>query len=130
MSRNLKLTVGQKVAVKIEDNSNASRYVDMSLENMDKWCFEGEVTKVGRKYITVKFMTYKEEQFSIEDNYRQKYTWGGADYKLYLSKEEAIEEIEAEIFYRQVKYEFDSYKNNSKFTLDQLKRIKNIIKEE
>ena len=130
MNRNLKLNVGQKVAVKIEDNSNASRYIDMSLENIDSWCFEGEVTKVGRKYITVKFRTYKEEQFSIEDDYRQKYTSGGADYKLYLFKEEVIEEREADAIYYQIKREFDYYRNNSKFTLNQLIRIKSIIEEE
>ena len=129
MSRNLKLTVGQKVVVKIEDNSNASRYVDMSLENIDNWCFEGEVTKVGRKYITVKFRTYKEEQFSIEDDYRQKYNCGGADYKLYLSKDEVVEEKEAEEIYSQIRHKFSAYKN-SEYTLEQLKRIKSIIGEE
>lgn len=106
MARVLKLTVGQKVAVKIEDNSNASRYTDMSLENIDNWCFEGEVIKVGRKY-----------------------TSGGADYKLYLSREEVIEEKEANEIYRQIKHEFDGYKND-KYTLDQLKRIKSIVEEE
>lgn len=51
MDRKLKLKVGQKIVVKIEEMNNAARYLDMSLNNINKWCFDGEVTKIGRKYI-------------------------------------------------------------------------------
>ena len=127
MDRKLNLQVGQPVAIKIEEMSNASRRVDMSLENIDEWCFDGEITKIGRKYITVKFKGY-EDQFSIEYDYRQKYTYGGADYKLYLSKEDVIKEKKADDLYYGIKSKFSSYKN-SVFTLDQLERITKIIEE-
>lgn len=131
MDRKLKLKVGQKVVVKIEEMSNAARNLGlegMTLDNIDKWCVNGEVTKIGRKYITVKFNKWNEEQFSIEDDYRQKYTLGGANYKLYLNKEEIINDFKANKIYVSIQYYFSSYKN-SRFTLDQLKRIKEIIDE-
>ena len=129
MNRKLDLKVGQKVTVKIEPMSNASRYVDMSLENIDDWCFEGEVTKVTNKYITVKFKC-DEEKFSVEDDYRQKTIYGGADYKLYLNRQEVIDEKEANDIYYFIRYKFDGYGcNNNKFTLNQLRRIRDIIKE-
>lgn len=36
-----KLQVGQKVVVKIEETSNASRGLRMTLDNIDEWCFDG-----------------------------------------------------------------------------------------
>lgn len=130
MGRKLELKVGQKVAVRIIGGSNASRYENMSLENIDNWCFDGEVIKIGRKYVTVKFNNWQEYQFEIEGDYRNKYTAGGADYQLYLSKEEIIEEKESDDLYRDMQTRFSSYGgNNGKFTLDQLKRIMSIINE-
>lgn len=126
MDRKFNLTVGQEVVVRIEEMSNASRGLDMSLENIDEWCFDGEVTKKGRKYITVKFGKWREEQFSVEDNYRNKYTIGGADYKLYLCKEEILKEIVADTLYDRIKSKFSGYKN-SEYTLEQLNKIKDII---
>jgi hypothetical protein len=129
MDRKLDLAVGQKVAVKIEEGSNASRYKNMSLENINEWCFDGEVTKVGRRYITVKFGGWYEEQFEIDSDYRQKYTIGGSDYKLYLNRDEIMEEKEAENLYSNIKNNFNSWKNNNNYSLEQLKRIKAIIDE-
>jgi hypothetical protein len=130
MSRKLDFKVGQKVAVKIITGSNASRHINMSLNNIDEWCFDGEVTKVGRKYITAKFNKWQEYQFDIDNDYTNKYTASGSDYQLYLSKEKIIEEKEANDLYRDIQTQFSGYSgNNSKFTLDQLKRIMSIIKE-
>jgi hypothetical protein len=129
MDRKLDLKVGQSVVIKVEEASNASRRVNMSLANIDEWCFDGEVTKVGRKYITVKFKGYKEEQFVAEDDYRQKYTAGGADYKLYLTKQDVIDEKEANNLYSDIRTKFGGFRNNNQFTLDQLQRITNIINE-
>lgn len=131
MERKLNLKKGDKCIVAIEENSNASRSMDMSLDNIEKWTYKGEVVSVGRKYITVKFGRWNEtEKFVIEDNYRRKYDCGTADYELYLSKEEIIEKRESEDIYYWIKCKFDSYKNNGKYSLDQLKRIKKIIEEE
>lgn len=53
-----------------------------------------------------------------------------SDYKLYLNKEEVIEEIKAESLYSELQKQFGGCgKNNNKFTLDQLKRIKEIVDE-
>lgn len=128
--RKLDLKLNQEVVVKIIKGSNVSRNKDMSLENIDNWCYKGIVTKIGRKYITVKWDKWSEVQFDKESDYRNK-TEGSCDYKLYLSKEEIIEEHEADKLYKNIrdKY-FDRYGgNNGKFTLDQLKRFMEIIKE-
>jgi hypothetical protein len=127
MDRKLNLEVGQKVAVVIEKMSNASRGLNMTLDNIDKWCFDGEVTKVGRKYVTVKFNNY-EDTFEVDNDYRQKYKRGGADYKLYLSKDEVINIEKADDLHYEIKSKFSGY-GNTEFTLDQLERIYSIIKE-
>jgi hypothetical protein len=130
MSRKLDLKAGQEVAVKIITGSNASRRTNMGLSNIDEWCFDGKVVKVGRKYITVNFNEYQECQFDIESDYRNKYTAGGADYQLYSSKEEIIEEKESDDLYRDIQTQFSSHGgNNGKFTLSQLKRIISIVSE-
>lgn len=127
MDRKLDLKVGQEVAVKIENTSNASRYVDMGIDNIDKWCFDGIVTKVGKKYITVKFDGW-EKQFVVEDDYREKWTAGGADYKLYLNKQEVIDEYESNWLYSKIQDNLSGYIKPN-LSLNQLKRIWDIIQE-
>lgn len=118
MDRKLDLKVGQEVVVKIIEGSNASRREGMTIDNIDSWCFGGEVTKVGRKYITVKFNKWKEYQFEIESDYRNKYTAGGADYQLYLNKQEVIDEKEAEDLFNELRNYFGGWgKNANKFSL-------------
>lgn len=130
-----KMTVGQEIWVKIEEHSNAARYINSS--NIEEWIYQGEIVKIGRKYVTVKFGRYDdgkinyyhEEKFNVEDDYRQVWTAGGADYKLYLTKQDILDEIESDKLYSQIKSEFSGFKNNNKFTLDQLRKIKAIIEE-
>lgn len=62
----------------------------MSLENIDNWTYIGEVVTVSKKYITVKFNYNFVEKFVIEDEYRNKYNCGSADWQLFNSKEEVI----------------------------------------
>ena len=127
MDRVLNLKKGDKCIVAIEKCSNASRYVDMSLENIDNWTYEGTVVTVGRKYITVGFNGW-EDKFTIDDDYRQKYTCGGADYKLYKDKQEVIDTIKRNILLYNLFGSHRPAKINN-LTLDQLKRINAIIEE-
>lgn len=46
---------GDKVIVAIVGRSNASRYRDMNIKNINEWTFEGEVISSGKKYVTVEF---------------------------------------------------------------------------
>jgi len=130
MARKLDLKVDQKVIVKIIDGSYYSKNKDMSLKNINEWCYDGEVTKIGRKYITVKWNEIYEYQFSKEDNYRDK-TDCSYNYQLYLNKEEIIEEEKAEGLYRNIRNTyFERYScNNGRFTVNQLEGIMNIINE-
>jgi hypothetical protein len=125
MNRKFDLKVNQVVFVKIEKGSNAARRMDMTLDNIDEWCFSGIVSKVGKKYMAIDIENIGLEQFSIEDDYKQKYTRGGADYKLYLTKEDAIEEVERDILYSNISREFSGYEN--KFSVGQLRKINDII---
>jgi len=130
MDRKLDLKVGQEVVVRIIVGSNASRREKMTLDNIDNWCFAGEVTKIGRKYITAKFNNWQEYQFEIESDYRNKYTYGGADYQLYLSKDEVVKEMEAEELFSELRNHFGGWgKNANKFSLNQLQRIISIVNE-
>ncbi len=130
MDKSIKLNVGQKVAVRIVDRSNASRGMNMTLDNIETWCFDGEVVKAGRKYVTVTFNKYLRypitEQFEIDQNYRQKYTCGSEDYCLYLNKEIVIEMFKAKRLYLEIKERyFSNYFTN--LILNLLERIKSII---
>jgi len=128
MSRKLNLKKGQKVVVRYI-NDKLRGIPDKSINGIDRWAVSGEATKVGRKYIYVKIGSYNEQQFDIEDDYRQKTNIGSPDYKLYTSKEEILAEIKAEELYTDVKRYFSSWSNDNKFTLDQLERVKDIVKE-
>lgn len=127
MDSKLNLKVGQEVAIKVEEMSSIARRTDMSIENIDNWCFAGTVTKVTKKYITVKFNII-EKQFTIEDDYREKYTRGLADYKLYESKQDVIDEYESKRLHSMIRSKFSSF-DDLDLTLVQLKRIQAIIEE-
>lgn len=129
MERALNLKKGDKCIVAIERGSNASRYYDMHLNNIDEWTFEGIVKSAGKKYITVEFKN-DTRKFCIEDNYREQYRVGGADYCLYKNKEEVFNTIKRENLLNEL---FGSSFNRSarvkNLTLDQLERINAIIEE-
>lgn len=66
---------------------NAARYCKPGIENhIQEW----EVKTVGSKYITAvnKKCSFREAKFSIENDFRQVYERGTADYILFLTKEE------------------------------------------
>lgn len=128
MDRKLHLKKGQKVVVRYI-NDKLRGIPDTSINGIANWTTSGEATKVGRKYIYVKIGSYNEQQFDIEDDYRQKTNIGSPDYKLYTSKEEILAEIKTEDLYTDIKRYFSSWSNSNKFTLNQLERIKDIVKE-
>jgi hypothetical protein len=108
------MKIGQEVY--LERMGNAARYSNEPIAT--------EITKIGRKYITVAFNDYK---FFIEDNEQFSPVYS-ADYKLYYSLEELSEKIEKRKLDSEVRQQFQ-YWGESAFTLDQLKRIKSIIEE-
>lgn len=91
---------------------------------------EGIVKSVGSKYITISGGRWGEYKFEIDNDFRQYYTMGGADYALYLTKQQIEDENEMEEIVGLIKSCFPQYTNKqSKLSLDQLKRIKLIIEE-
>lgn len=116
---------GDEVIVAIIKGSNASRYKNMSIENIKEWTYNGEVVSSGRKYVTVKF-GYHVEKFEVENNYLQKYTCGGADYKLYKSIEDILCEREQEELYDYLRSKFSMW-SNPNISLDALRQIRNLI---
>jgi hypothetical protein len=127
LNRKLDLIKGQEVFIKIEKGSNAARRVDLSLDNIDEWVFSGAVVSIGRKYVTVKFKSGIEDKFEIDNDYKQHYAYGGADYKLYTSIQDIKDEKEFEDLYNYIKNEFIGQPDSNKYTLEKLKRIKEII---
>lgn len=129
MSRDLgKFKIGQEVWLKIENDSYLARHLDHS--NIAEWIRKGKVIKIGRKYIYVEVdnnITHV-EKFSKEDDYRSFYDYGGADYQLYLTKQDILDEVESDNLYYTIKYSFNLYEKNT-FTLDQLRKIHEIIKD-
>lgn len=124
-------SIGQKVYLKIIKGSNAARRINKDeSETSESWIKEKVVTKIGKKYITVgnnTGSTYGEEKFDITQDFRHYYTIGSADYKLYLSKDEILEDMECEKLYNDIKNLFSSYDNNRKYTLKQLQKVKELL---
>lgn len=129
--RKLDLKKGDKVVLTIERGSNASRRVNMSLENISEWTLTGEVITVGRKYITVKLNTSWEqiEKFEVEFDYRQKVSCGSSDYKLYVSLEDIINERKAEKICDKLRSIFSSW-NKPNISLSTLEKIEEMIDNE
>ena len=129
--RKLDLKKGDTVVLAIERGSNASRRVNMSLENISEWTLTGEVVIVGRKYITVKLNTSWEqtEKFEVEFDYRQKAWCGSSDYKLYTSLEEIINERKAERICDKLQHIFRGW-SRPKISLSTLEKIEELIDNE
>lgn len=117
---------GDEVVVAIEERSNAARGKDLSLSNIDKWTYNGIVTSVGRKYITVKLGKSWEEKFVIENDYLQKWEYGSADYKLYRNIDDILNRRKSQELYNIVKRKFNSYANPG-MSIEQLEQILNIL---
>ncbi|MGL6184802.1 MAG: hypothetical protein ACRC1T_05425 [Clostridium chrysemydis] len=126
MDRKLNLKKGDKCIMAIVEMSNASRRVNMRLENIKEWTWEVEVVSVGRKYITVKRNSY-EYKFDMENNYYEKSIYS-PDYILYQNIKEIYEEKEAEAINDYIGSKIGQY-GKPRLSLDKLKRIKNIIDE-
>lgn len=126
MNRILNLKKGDPCIVAIEEGSNAARYKDMSIENIEKWTYNGEVISLGRKYVTVSFGCHT-EKFEIDNDYRQKYVAGGSDYRLYEGLNEVYEDRENEGLWIDVRNFFSSY-GKAKLPLEKTKEVLELIK--
>jgi tRNA U34 5-carboxymethylaminomethyl modifying enzyme MnmG/GidA len=120
---NKELTVGQRVYL-LRVGNNARYYKG---EPIEKLIEEVEIAKVGRKYIEIKF----DERFSTvkfnKEDLRQ-VTEYSADWKLYLSKQDIFNEKESEDLSWKIRQFFD-YGASSKLTLEQLRKINDIIED-
>ena len=120
----MKLEVGQKVFLK--PINNQARYIkDDILNNIEEY----EIKKVGRKYFEVwqEQREYNTLKFEIEDKSQ------GINYSrnwiLYFSVQEIIDEIEADKLTSKIRDLIGQY-GKINLSLNQLKRITDIIKEE
>ena len=114
------LKVGQIVFLK--PVGNAARYVrDDILNNL----IETEITKIGRKYFYVS--KFRDKKFSLE-NMADKLDYGyRRDYEVYTDIQDIKDEIEIARLNSEIKKTFDNWRSG--LTLEQLRRIKNIIEE-
>lgn len=133
MNRILKFKKGDKCII-ADCGVNISRrkgYKNRTLKNIEVWTKEAVITSVGKKYIKAKEANSNfEKVFVIEDNYREKYTYGCADYILYESIESIKEEIEFENCIDIIRTTFSGYGYNiDEIDLEKAKRIINIINE-
>lgn len=129
-NRVLNLKKGDKCIVAVEKGSNMARYYNkIEFNNIDEWTYEGIVTISNKNYITVDFG--KDIcKFTVDDDYRQKYRSGGADYKLYKDKEEIYETFRKEELLSDLfGLSFNRPNKIKTLTLEQLERINSIIEE-
>ena len=110
----MKIQVGQKVYLKPIGNK-----VRIS-QNIR----ESEIEKIGKKYFYLK--GFNREKFSMEDMMNvSNYV---SDWKVYLSIQEIEYEKEYNQLFENIRKTFDHW-SGVNFTLDQLRRIKEIIDE-
>lgn len=129
--RILDLKKDDECIVAVEERSNESRHRDMSIENIDNWTYKGIVTKVTKKYITVEYKIHgvtQVDKFSIENNYKRKYTYGTADFELYKDLQEIKDIKEADRLRDKIfgcSYDRREFVNN--LSLEKLREINSII---
>ncbi|MEC4565390.1 hypothetical protein L8C07_05485 [Paenibacillus sp. CMAA1739] len=109
------MNIGDKVYLKAVGNM-AVKYKDQLLIK------ETKITKVGRKYFEVDGVKFKMENKEQETG---GYT---ADWKLYFSKQEILDEQEFQKLESDIRSKFNAF-GKLDLTLDQLKRINEIINE-
>lgn len=112
------------VAVYINVDNYECLNMKVALDNVDEWCFDGEVMSVGRKYITVKFKDMC-KKFDINNYYRSLFKVGEESYSLCDSKEWIIEQILRVEILLELNEFFSKIDNN--ISLDKLRLIKQII---
>lgn len=96
MDRKLDIKKGDIVFVKTSGGSNASRYYKpFSPETWDEWVREEEVISIGKKYVTVGGKEkWIKTRYVIENDYKEYYTCGTSNSKLYVSRQEIIDKWE------------------------------------
>ena len=122
-------TKGQIVYMFIIPGSNAYRYVkDKAFESR---IIPAAVVSVGNKYISVKpdKWTWGNVIRFHADDFSQVYDVGGADYQIFLSEQDIYDYQEAEDIYNFIKFSFSDFKNQDKYSLSQLRRVREILKE-
>jgi hypothetical protein len=122
MSNKDKLSVGLKVYLK--PVNNAARYGDKELR-------EQVIKKIGKKYFFVGTEESNNERFwhkfDIEE--LNEVTNYSADWQFYFTKQDYLDDIEFNNLSNEIRGKFGSYGRLDDLTLDQLRRIKEIINE-
>ena len=106
---------------------NAARYTKTLEERIQEW----KVVSVGRKYITCrdKNCSWREAKFDIDDDFRHVYKYGTADYILYLSKEDILNEIYKNTLISNIVYTVMYNRSRiRKMSVDDLEVINDILK--
>ena len=107
-----------------EDGENTKRR--LRGEPLENKIIETTIIKIGRKYLTVNTGT----QFDKTINYREKTNYC-EDYYLYAEKQDIYDLVEKEnllhLIYKKV--DLYNYSNKNNISLDQLRRIKEILDE-
>lgn len=115
-------TKGQKVYLYLVGNS--VRYAKTKEDRI----VEAEVISVGRKYITVRRMHY-DIRFDINNNFRHVYEYGGADYILFLTKQDiyAMLERKEKLTYIKNFFRTENSGMHDKLSRDELNTIVDIL---
>ena len=118
-----RIKAGTKCYLKAQGNEAQRR----KGKPIDELIFEAAIIKVGKKYFTVKCgcrdIKYSLEDFTEVTNYC-------SDWKFYFSKQDILDEMEIDNLERDIRNRFSGYgKNSSKLSLNQLRRITDIINE-
>lgn len=134
-NKNLVCNVGDTVYLRILEHSNAARQYHCTMSKSstadvipESWVKAAQVTKIGRKYITVRFGAC-DLQFDKENGAHNAGSYS-PEYTLFCSMEEALDDVRTSVLKYAVKNHFDKMflaGRDAAMGLSQLEEIASII---
>ena len=124
---------GQTVYLLVIEGSNAYRISGYEKRPFEERIKEAPVVSVGSKYITVEIgnIVASQIKFNIENNFNQEVDAGGRNYDIFLNRQDVYDYQEKKDLIKEIRDAFNSslWFDHSKYSLDQLRRIKAILNE-
>jgi hypothetical protein len=111
---------GERVYLLIIPLSNAARHIQ-NKEDIESWIIETTIVSIGKRYISVE---YQGEKFDTTNEWRHYHLYGGENYILVKTKQEAYDKMLADRLYKKLKSYFGY---SCQLSLEQLKAIYEIL---
>jgi len=97
---------------------------EVSSRYTERHITEHTVTKVGKKYFEC---TDLRDKITISNLMHENKVYSQSNYQMYRTKQEILDKNEMSKLYNTIQKSFSHYTNSSKYTLEQLRQIADIV---